>query len=113
MSSRFDDSLDGDSEGETCETYESATDCADQATGRRPEPSDMSQLHAESTEGDATDHSRAVARISALAKVSPLEYDRVRRTAATELGIRVETLDAEVVSRRPRSAAADGNLIFD
>src|SRR5437660_10983653 len=113
MSSRFDDSLDGYSEGESCEVYDSATDCADPATGRRPQTSDMPQSHAESTEVADSGHSRAVERISALAKLSPLEYDRVRRTAATELRIRVETLDAEVVSRRTPSDAADGSLIFD
>jgi putative DNA primase/helicase len=42
------------------------------------------------------------ALLQALAGLSPIEYDRGREAAAKTLGIRVQTLDAEVARRRPQ-----------
>src|SRR5207248_82868 len=39
-----------------------------------------------------------------LARLSPAEYDRIRRAEAKRLGIRKETLDAEVAKRRSQFA---------
>lgn len=44
--------------------------------------------------------------LTRLAALSPIEYDRQRKAAAEGLGVRVETLDAEV--RRVRGDEADG-----
>jgi putative DNA primase/helicase len=53
-------------------------------------------------------------RIAALSKLQRIEYDRLRRTTADELGIRVETLDAEVASARLAVAGReDTGLIFE
>ncbi len=43
------------------------------------------------------------AELDRLAKLSPLEYDRVRRDTAKRLGIRTETLDQEIEQRRPHT----------
>jgi putative DNA primase/helicase len=52
---------------------------------------------------------REALEIAGLARLTPIEYDRVREKKAMELGIRSPTLDAEV--RRARTAtAARGNL---
>lgn len=46
--------------------------------------------------------------IARLAKLSPLEYDRVRQAEAERLGARVTTLDTAVERARPRDNANDG-----
>jgi YD repeat-containing protein len=45
--------------------------------------------------------------IARLAKLSPLEYDRVREQAAKTLSIRVQTLDAQVKAQREKFAAKE------
>lgn len=50
----------------------------------------------------------AVARLAAL---SPLEYDRVRKTEAEVLGVRLSTLDGAVEAARPMSEAAHGRSV--
>ncbi len=45
--------------------------------------------------------------VGELAQLSPIEYDRVRESAAGKLGVRVSTLDAEV--KKTRGAAGDDN----
>jgi putative DNA primase/helicase len=44
--------------------------------------------------------------IDELAKLDPLEYERLRKEAARSLGIRVAMLDSEVMARRQRSSGA-------
>ena len=44
------------------------------------------------------------AEIAGLAALSALEYDRIRKDKAKELGVKVGTLDAEVKKRRPADA---------
>lgn len=46
--------------------------------------------------------------IARLAKLSPLDYDRVRQAEAERLGARVTTLDTAVERARPRDNANDG-----
>jgi len=46
-----------------------------------------------------------------LARLSPGEYDRARQAEAMRLGIRKETLDAEVARRRPLSDDAQGRAV--
>jgi len=46
-----------------------------------------------------------------LARLSPGEYDRARQTEAARLGIRKETLDAEVARRRPLSDDGQGQAV--
>lgn len=48
------------------------------------------------------------AEIARLAALKPLDYDKVRVSVAKKMGVRTETLDAEVAKRRPKSAADDG-----
>lgn len=43
------------------------------------------------------------AELDRLAKLSPLEYDKVRKANAKRLGVRTDTLDQEIRSRRPRT----------
>ena len=45
------------------------------------------------------------AEIAHLAKLKPLDYDRVREKAANDLGVRKSTLDAEVNARREQALA--------
>ncbi len=55
-------------------------------------------------------------KISELAKLSPIEYDKCREKAAKELGIRASTLDAEVTKARPSSesdSASGSAMLFD
>jgi putative DNA primase/helicase len=47
------------------------------------------------------------AAVERLARLSPLEYDRVRKDEATALGVRPGTLDAEVKAMRKQAAADD------
>lgn len=49
--------------------------------------------------------------VQELAKLSSLEYDRIRREAAKKLGVRPGTLDSEV--RRCRKGEVDNDLPFD
>jgi len=46
-----------------------------------------------------------------LARLSPGEYDRSRQAEAARLGIRKETLDAEVARRRPLSDDGQGHPV--
>jgi CHC2 zinc finger/Protein of unknown function (DUF3631) len=46
------------------------------------------------------------ARIHELAMLPPLEYDKVRKAEAEQLGIRVTTLDAEIDKLRPKQASS-------
>ena len=48
------------------------------------------------------------AEVARLAALPPHEYDRVRRSEAQRLGVRVGTLDKAVESTRPREAAGQG-----
>jgi hypothetical protein len=45
--------------------------------------------------------------IDALAKLTPIEYDRHLKTVAKQLGVRSKTLDREVTKRRDELAIAD------
>lgn len=54
-----------------------------------------------STADNEADHDE---RIRELALLSPIEYDRVRKAEADQLGIRVATLDAAIEGLRPKSA---------
>lgn len=47
--------------------------------------------------------------VAALAKLKPLEYDRVREAKAKELGVRVATLDKEVFKARGDNGVTDKN----
>lgn len=68
----------------------------------------MDEAHANSAAADLTtsddnkgrDASADAETFARLAKLSPLEYDRARDTAAKQLGIRVVTLDREIERRR-------------
>jgi putative DNA primase/helicase len=63
---------------------------------------------------DAVADLRAAERmVIALSKLSPIQYDRERRARADELGIRVETLDSQVVGLRAPARSADSGLIFE
>ena len=53
--------------------------------------------------------SRDGPEIERLARLSPLEYDRVRKQAAKTLGVRPATLDLEVAALRKREVATTGS----
>ncbi len=72
----------------------------------------MSQLFPQSPEtSEALDKVSEASRISDLAKLSPIEYDRIRNQAATELGIRASTLDHEVARIRDCETPKGGELV--
>lgn len=54
----------------------------------------------------------AVEMIDWLAKLSPLEYDKVRREVAQKLGIQIKTLDDEVKANRNQASASASQLPF-
>jgi len=60
-----------------------------------------------------TDDGRLEARLTELAKLTEIEYDRQRQAAAKELNIRILTLDREVEARRPRTEqdAANNDIV--
>lgn len=60
---------------------------------------------------ESTDRPEVDRRIAALALLDPIAYDRARELAAREMGIRVSTLDEEVLRRRPRSGDAQGQAL--
>jgi len=51
---------------------------------------------------DATERPNAESKLTELAVLSPVKYDRHRKQAAKEMGIRQATLDEEVERRRPK-----------
>ncbi|HEV2394429.1 MAG TPA: DUF3631 domain-containing protein [Verrucomicrobiae bacterium] len=51
-------------------------------------------------------------KITSLARLSPPDYDRVRRAQAKRLNIRLRTLDAEVEARRCQLADAEADAMF-
>ncbi len=57
----------------------------------------------DSTDKDIAPVESSDAAVARLALLSPLEYDRVRETAASKMGVRVSVLDAEVRNARPDS----------
>lgn len=60
------------------------------------------------TEPPPEDDASTIAR---LAKLEPLDYDRVREDEAKRMGCRVSTLDAAVATARPKPEAATGRLL--
>ena len=56
----------------------------------------------------ATFGSSDEASYESLAKLSPLEYDKLRMVEAKRIGIRMVTLDKEVARRRPKGGQANG-----
>ena len=61
-----------------------------------------SQPHADTPQDDITPEVDTAQVIADLAKLSPIDYDRVRVDAASNLGIQVKTLDAEVKAARAK-----------
>jgi putative DNA primase/helicase len=59
------------------------------------------------------DQTPEIDRISELATLGPLEYDRQRRSAAIELGVSVSALDKEVKSKRASGSDSEGNNPFE
>jgi putative DNA primase/helicase len=87
--------------------FDGATDFNDLARLRRPDAIEQAMATANPgaiPEGrPQTSSATAVdlaSRLAALAAMPALEYDRVRESAAGELGVRVSTLDAEVDKKR-------------
>ncbi len=65
---------------------------------------------------DASEHVRSdESTLADLAALAPIEYDRRREAAAESLGVRVATLDAEIMKRRPKppTPAGDGGATFE
>lgn len=69
---------------------------------REPPPADGGDL--EATNEQPVDDTEKI--FAELAQLSPVAYDRVRKASAEKLRIRVETLDAEIKSRRPEKIAS-------
>ena len=57
--------------------------------------------------------SQEEAKIAELSKLSPLEYEKCRENAATELGFRVSVLDKLVESQRPKPEENAGGDSFE
>jgi len=63
-------------------------------------PDDLPDMTQEELEAAKGKPDIVVDPVQELAKMSPLEYDRVREDKAKELGVRVSTLDKEVAKAR-------------
>jgi hypothetical protein len=90
-------------------TAEQLVDRATKALLWRPDTS------ANNCESDAEplqidERSETDAKIKRLAKLPAIEYDRVRRSAAADLGVKVGTLDREVANHRATNEAAQDFL---
>src|SRR6266545_7611544 len=70
-----------------------------------PLTADVVDQAPEVTPADVVDED---ALLQELAALSFLDYDRRRESAAKLLGVRVATLDAEVLKRRPQDAQVEG-----
>lgn len=90
---------------------EAVAECIERAV--EPEPVDVAgvaNVHPKPLSDDTS------ILIAELAKLTPIEYDQQRETAAGKLGIRVATLDQEVkqarLANQPQATSTNGTAIF-
>jgi len=77
------------------------------------DPEHRSRILALAGRDDLRKRSQSRALIEELASLDPVEYDKVRKEKAEELGIRVSTLDASVAAKRtPQDTLAGSAVAF-
>jgi hypothetical protein len=90
-------------------TAEQLVDRATKALLGRPDAS-ASNCEPDAETLKIDDRSETDAEIKRLAKLPAIEYDRVRKSAAADLGVKVSTLDREVANHRATNEAAQDFL---